>query len=837
MMKHTFQVCIVFMCMLLSCATNSSSSEPTNAPTGQPSSSPTLNRVTSKVVYLTLDRPQDHQTIDYINEEAVLLYVSDSDDGAQKVNLPWSFPFFGETFDGFFVDPNGAVRFNMLPECLFSSFTAFCDNFNQGWYQGAIGGIFSDLDPSSREDAVIVQRRGIYRGDEVFQISYRMVPHFGIPEVPHNFSIGLSTSGRVDIWYGSYNISDDYANKVSSGLRPLHKYEEVHGKYILTSEQLRRSQAWPNEAYNTNFSGVYPLNTTLRSGWQFTACPISNILSTTNATVDVSSVEACGDDMSFDEIFIDLATLSLSCIDDITYGALLLNESSMTGDQAIAAVNSGDCVAESSGKGSLKCSLAPSLREAQSTFCADGDAHFLDYYIYLTRKQNDADDHTIIEGIDPVPIRLAVDPAASYDSSACASNFNASSDEACNVYNGVYDGILAGECTNASYEVSTSPEASYGSWSESVYPDIYRALDCEGTCYGGYAHVGTFSGSCCLADDVDCFGECNGGGRFANSSDSQSYLCCKADRIDCKNVCNGEATVDCKGICEGNTTYDVCDTCGGSKTDVKDCAGYVKIHAGVDDSHVLLDFDITEGPDVIPFVSTPVEVVNVNDTITSKFVFTVLESDIQGAGPNITIPEGVLSVRPGETRTFYVNSSIEGFTVITDQTVRIFYGLDEEDTVHEALFYDLSFFSTSTACGTFRTNLKKCISVPTCMFCPLDESMRVLRAVNRSLLNVVTPDDVPSISDEGIGTDDDFTGVCTERWRTDGCFAIQQKPSSERLSESDDNPVIPSTYGTNVILFIFLDVILFIGFSALLLFPRTRRRLITMIRKACGQSR
>jgi hypothetical protein len=780
---------------------------------------------TLAVVYVTLEGNQDGSLL-YFDDSVLLSGASNSDDSPEEVALPWPFPYFGKDVDRIFVDPNGAVHLTASSICLVSlpgvgEVPCYCNTFNGTSYMATIGGIFADMNPLENGLASVSYRRG-WRGDddEVLEVKWSDMPYFGRSEPISTFRIGLSTTGRVDIWYDFFNASSAYEGEWLSGLRPMSAYNASSSSshFKITPQQEVQQNEWA-----TDFPGVYPSRANVVTGKQFTACPVSTVHCSNNSVIPMNTSTLCDGNLTATMLFVTPA--SLSCEDSIAFGIMLasIDDSSPTLDPN----KIGDCTTIA-GSLTLMCDITGALQAIKGALCdaSRNDLLTVDYLGYLAWSPVDSTrSYTLLtDSIDPLPLVITFDE----DSTAsCSTNYNGDAG-ACSLCGGDYTDFSL-PCRNASYEVSESG-SSTGSWSLSEYDDIYRGVDCNGTCYEGFVESG--NGECCFEGELDCFGVCGGGAEYVNST-SGSMACCRAANIDCNGLCGGNTALDCFGVCGGTSQDDACGTCDGTVVNPLDCFGALTVKtSGLNNATVLLEFDMSAGVELIPKIVTDIQLTS-SDIDSSNFFFELVETSPL-KGPNITLPlEDVYTIQGHETLNFTLNASLTGFSSIEQKVVRIHFSTNADGTIQpglEALHHDITFITTSSGCDSFNTNYDACIINPTCMFCPLVESMRVLKSDNRSLLNTVTPDII------GVPAPDNtiVRGLCTDRWHVQGCLGISQSQPIDTVLKPDNDPLVGDDYTTICMLIVCADIIMFALLSYVLLFPAFRSSCIASIRQSCG---
>ena len=782
-----------------------------------------------------------------------------SDDVREIFTLPWPFPYFGQDRDYLYVDANGALHFTQGSVCVTSieissevnsQVGCFCNSFDDGFYMDTIGGIFADLNPLELNTSRIQFQRG-WRGedDEVVEFTYSGVPFYGSGDEDVNtFRIVLSTSGRIDIIYDDVGNLQLYKHEYVSGLRPPAPYSAPSREdaYKLTEQQLcRSSNTWKVG------SGVYPNDRidSLQAGNQFTACPISLDFCAQNSSIYIGDELDSFCDGTFPNlgsITIELTPASLSCVDLITFGVTLRasialppsmpvssptpgptsfmptsapTSSSCAPESTVEATDVGPCEYIRSGT-SLACDITTLVTNIKGDLCnttlyskiTSGANYELN--LVWAPISSEVETFTVLDVIEYVPITF-LNTTTNTSTAVCEDNFvSNSSSDGCKLCKGSVEDFNV-PCENATYEVGPVPYDS--SWSTISRADIFRYRDCTGMCYGDFRLDG-LGVDCCSDDEMDCFGICEGGGRITTDTDG-IYYCCKAESLDCN------------GICGGPSKRDVCGDCFSTVTDVAECHNALIIETGLDNETVLQEFDLSSGVELAPSVDTPILITNRDEE--QNFSFAWVTNNV-AKGPSMTIPLApVYTIKSNETLKLWVNASLGLFGEIEEKVLRINFVVKNDGSVDPLLAtlnHDITFITVSSGCSYYHTNYLACVANPTCMFCPLDNSMRVLRAGNRSLLNTVTPNILgpPTEDENGV-----VYGLCTDLWQMQGCLGVAQGVQVDSL-DTEESSVINNRGASICMLLIGLDVFFFIVICFVLLFPRFRRSCVRSVRRSCG---
>ena len=118
-----------------------------------------------------------------------------SDDDAAQVNLPFRFPFYGQSYDRAWVSSNGFVTFESVGSMMYQN---HCIP-NASPPNNAISALWDDLDPSSRG--------GVYVkafGADTYVVMWEGVPHHAIgggSAITETFEIVLKSDGLIKLQY------------------------------------------------------------------------------------------------------------------------------------------------------------------------------------------------------------------------------------------------------------------------------------------------------------------------------------------------------------------------------------------------------------------------------------------------------------------------------------------------------------------------------------------------------------------------------------------------------------------------------------------------------------
>ena len=118
-----------------------------------------------------------------------------------EIALPFSFPFFGQTWDSLYVSDNGIVTFD----------TPFYHRANQFGQQASIAPLLLDLDPSNGDGGVFVDKTAVS-----VMITWYELPIAGRDE-PNTFQLMLHENGRIDISYVTLDPNPIYGTDLLNG--------------------------------------------------------------------------------------------------------------------------------------------------------------------------------------------------------------------------------------------------------------------------------------------------------------------------------------------------------------------------------------------------------------------------------------------------------------------------------------------------------------------------------------------------------------------------------------------------------------------------------------------
>ena len=146
----------------------------------------------------------DYTWVD-ISEMGSLVEFVNNDDGTTLMDIGFTFPFYGEEYTQFLVNPNGWIGF---------------ESDNDEWYndnlsdssdgpQAAIMGFWDDLNPINNNCNASCEGNVFYYSDgSQLIVSYNNVAHWVTEDYPnsiYNFQIIINENGEVQINYGEIN--------------------------------------------------------------------------------------------------------------------------------------------------------------------------------------------------------------------------------------------------------------------------------------------------------------------------------------------------------------------------------------------------------------------------------------------------------------------------------------------------------------------------------------------------------------------------------------------------------------------------------------------------------
>ena len=129
---------------------------------------------------------------DWLDAKTAGIALTLSNDDSLKLNLPFAFPFYGNTYTQLWVSSNGFITFEQ------SGTTAYYNQClpNAGAPNNGIFAFWDDLDPSSQG--------GVYVktfDSQTYVIQWDNVPHSATPSATETFQIVLKSDGSVKLQY------------------------------------------------------------------------------------------------------------------------------------------------------------------------------------------------------------------------------------------------------------------------------------------------------------------------------------------------------------------------------------------------------------------------------------------------------------------------------------------------------------------------------------------------------------------------------------------------------------------------------------------------------------
>jgi outer membrane protein assembly factor BamB len=276
-------------------------------------------------------------------------------------------------------------------------------------------------------------------------------------------------------------------------------------------------------SWSTEVNGIYPARELISNGTQFTTCPIS-----TSWCVTPSSIAVV--DLNFSSYYLNLTTVSASCVDYLEFGVALVNGAFLGN----ASYDFSPCsvIHDSFNNVSFNCNVTSQLNYMNTTVLKDStNATELNIYVgtrVRSRKALVASDNEfgVVREVEPAVIRIY--SKWEEDGINCDTNIV------------VYEGQSSCELCQSSILSSACP--SMGIY---TYPVCLDA-NCSQSRY-------LDGNTCCDISEIDCFGLCFGTAVIA-AAKSGIFECCPVSDVDCSGVCYGSATSDVCGVCNGLST-------------------------------------------------------------------------------------------------------------------------------------------------------------------------------------------------------------------------------------------------------------------------------------------
>ncbi len=759
------------------------------------------------------------------NRRNLTITESSDDSPYDRVDLPFPFPFFGEDYDRTFTDPNGVLHFSAILDC-----QNFCNDMNRN-YRGAIAGVGADFDPTQSFESTIsfaIDPQAGYPDFVEFEYSKLRYYNTSASSAETTFHIRLFRSGKIYIDYDSFDpiyAEEGYGYEWMSAIRPFDKWTPATASKLpfhLTTEQINIGK----DVWDIVFPAIYPPSMNVSDGRAFNACPVSREWCATDSSFYLTN-ETCSGSLDGRNYTILLSGLTMTCADEIDFAISFNDDLSSIGNCSV-----------SNDIPHLNCSLLIPIK----TLCSQNLSTTEVYGLTILWKPAAAKyDGISLQSMDymkldinPIPITIThvQDMSGLVLLDACSINqdqssiFNPDSFYGppnttfasvgnCSICNGNLTSLQL-PCSNSSYIDSA--------WTGNAVPDLYRYESCDGGCYDYFETDKT--GDCCAIDDLDCSGVCDGHAevvlsgfsyQYDNGVQYNSYICCARNQIDCLNICHGDAAFDVCGICQGN------------ETNIFSCNDViaVTVNDGLSrNDSVLLSFDVSDlANNPVSTVSTKIDLFNPNGNA-SNVMFSVSDNT---AGPNISVPLGVLTILPNQTETYYIISSTTFNEPLAARTVLINFAVPGDgDITNEMQNFGqaIEFYPSSVGCNVFET-FESCSAISTCMYCGQLDIMHVItEGSDRALLNRVTPD-IMGGKYTNPGTPFDEGGVCVDGWQAKDCDSFRATLMNE---PANNLSVGLDTDGLLVLLIIMGDIFFFILCSVIFLFPTWRRKLFSFCR-------
>lgn len=642
------------------------------------------------------------------SETEVLIDVLSGDDFPfRRLPLPWQFNYFGVGLNNIYVSPNGALHASPLapcPVCYCFWGGAKC-NYNNSYY-GVIAGFNSDLYPGKYEHASNITAS---TGEGSVTVQFKNVP-FYYSEINNTFGMALFNDSSMQLFWNSVD-----ANSSPPGEPLLVGFRNFFNNSLTVFTTSQSSTAYE---FGYSVPGIYPSKGNVKSGYSFTACPISTVWCASPAVLDVDSLVA-----------VSLTPLSISCLNSVTYALYVITSTAVPSNTVNLASDSSTVVACSKiSEITLSCDIStlPSnyLVESNLTF---GFAWRVTQPAYETT----AEDYQQLTLVDPIRIRLG-----GSQSNTCSVNENvAYCGSSCTLCSGNYS-CLELPCDNSTNAV------------------LYKYPVCNNTCYGTHNYKDLYydvdNDVCCNETQMDCLGTCFGT-RVSAPNTIGSYSCCEADELDCE------------GVCGGSVINDACGVCGGTDYTGQSCKNGISVQTNTPVPNSL-------NADVYAMNST-IFAINVSNTNSSSITVTLVIGDDVTANsyaPAITFLTRSAEV-PGYSSTiFYVNVSVSGLISgqLSNWMVKQINVESVRDGVDKLYIYRIYVYPAVMDCDTIQT-YQTCEILPACIFCDDYDYIRILRETpsgnsRRRLFPNLLPDQL-------INGEDYISGGCHNGWNRTVC--------------------------------------------------------------------
>jgi hypothetical protein len=459
-----------------------------------------------------------------------------------RIDLAFTFPFFGVNLDRVFVNPNGALHKSSAIVCSGFFATDTC-SLHDDTYYGLIAGLLADLYPFNSSLSNITYRAD---SDQLF-VNFSSVPMFGLPStLTNSFSFELGSDGRIIIrYYDVYAPTNTTGvdREWITGLRIQSDAADTHT--VFSSEQLSISaNIWSSEV-----KGIYPSNKSyVASGNQFVVCPISTSWCVTPKSLEFTWARNVF--LKSTDWIVNITTMSISCTSYLEYGVQVVSSATVTSStSAVACSQRGS---SSGGYVTLTCNITTPVSEIIDS---SSTISLLEVQLYIVSKVFAGNsvlvannEFTAVDTIEP--LILSIVNATNLTALSVSAQSNRCSTNSAIFSNQTQCDLCDRSVNNTNICGSNDPRSS--SWySYPNCPDI--SSNCSQSLF-----YDSSNNECCDVSAIDCFGFCNGTSVITTSS-SGATVCCQ------------ESSLDCLGVCYGSSSYDACGVCNGIITSEIDC--------------------------------------------------------------------------------------------------------------------------------------------------------------------------------------------------------------------------------------------------------------------------